>query len=144
MNRFASFRPAIAGRRLTGPSIDRPSTGRSSVGKSLGALALLAAVALGGCSTSVEDIGSTAVDPAKFTFYKCPDLIVYNRGMLNREQELRKLMEKAEAGTGGQFVSAIAYQSEYLSVRGDLNLIQKVAAEKNCDIPKRNSDRAIH
>jgi hypothetical protein len=115
-----------------------------SFGRSLVALAMLGAVMVGGCSTSVEDIGSTAVDPAKFTFYKCPDLVTYNRTILKREQELRQLMEKAESGTGGQFVSAIAYQSEYLSVRGDLNLIQKVAAEKNCDIPKRNSDRAIH
>lgn len=123
MNRFATFRQVFASRR---------------------ALVLLAALTLGGCSTSMEDLGSTAVDPAKFTFYKCPDLITYNRGMLTREKELRQLMEKAEAGSGGQFVSALAYQSEYLSVRGDLNLIQKVAAEKNCDIPKRNSDRAIH
>jgi hypothetical protein len=139
MNRFDCFRAVFAGRR---PAM--PSTARSFVGRVLGALAVLAAVTVGGCSTSIEDIGSTAVDPAKFTFYKCPDLIRYNTAQLKREQDLRQLMERAEAGAGGQFVSAIAYQSEYLAVRGDLNLIQKVAAEKNCDIPKRNSDRAIH
>jgi hypothetical protein len=139
MNRFDCFRAVFAGRR---PAV--LSTGRSSVGRSLGALAVLAAVTAGGCSTSLEDIGSTAVDPAKFTFYKCPDLIQHNTAQLKREQDLRQLMEKAEAGAGGRFVSAIAYQSEYLAVRGDLNLVQKVAAEKNCDIPKRNSDRAIH
>jgi hypothetical protein len=124
MKRFASFRVVLS----------RP----------LSALAMLAAVTAGGCSTSLDDIGSTAVDPAKFTFYKCPDLIQRNTVTLKREMELRELMQKAESGAGGQFVSALAYQSEYLSVRGDLNLIQKVAAEKNCDIPKRNSDRAIH
>jgi hypothetical protein len=138
MNRIASFHATLISRRFAGGQM------RTFIGKSVGALVLFAAVTLGGCSTSLEDLGSSTQDPAKFTFYKCPDLINYNTNVVRREKELRQLMEKAESGAGGQFVSALAYQSEYLSVRGDLNLIQKVAAEKNCDIPKQGSDRAIH
>jgi hypothetical protein len=104
-----------------------------------GALAAL----LAGCVGSIEDIGMATVDPAKFTFYNCPDLIARNRVAIARERELRELMERAAGSPGGALVNALAYRSEYVSVRGELNLLQKVAAEKKCDIPQWQSDSVI-
>jgi hypothetical protein len=96
-----------------------------------GALAAL----LAGCSTGADVIGTAMVDPAQFTFYKCPDLIARNRAAMVRQRELRDLMDKAEKETGGALVSAMAYRSEYVSLGGELRLLHQVAAEQNCTLP---------
>jgi hypothetical protein len=101
------------------------------------------AALLAGCAGSIENVGMATVDPAKFTFYNCDDLAARNRNVIARERELRDLMARAAAGPGGALVNALAYRSEYVSVRGELSLLRKVAAEKNCDIPQWKSDKVI-
>jgi len=107
----------------------------------LGACAFAALLA--GCAGSVDDIGLVTVDPAKFTFYNCADLATRNKQVINRERELRDLMERAEAGPGGAFASALAYRSEYVSVRGELKLLQQVAVEKKCELSQWRSEKVI-
>ena len=107
----------------------------------LGACAFAALLA--GCAGSVDDIGLVTVDPAKFTFYNCADLATRNKQVIKRERELRNLMERAEAGAGGALASALAYRSEYVSVRGELKLLQQVAVEKKCELSQWKSEKAI-
>jgi hypothetical protein len=107
---------------------------------SLGACAF---ALLAGCAGSVDTVGLVTVDPAKFTFYNCADLATRKRSVVARERELRDLMERAEAGPGGALVSVLAYRSEYVSVRGELKLLQKVAIEKKCKVTQWQSEKVI-
>jgi hypothetical protein len=44
-------------------------------------------------------------------------------------------MAKAErGGAAGGVVSTLAYRSDYMAVRGEMNLLQKTAVEKKCDL----------
>jgi hypothetical protein len=108
-----------------------------------GLFAGLLAALLAGCSTSADIVGTALVDPAQFTFYKCPDLIARYRTAMERERELRELMDRAAKDAGGALVNALAYRSDYVAVRGELNLLHKVAAEKNCTLPQLQSEKAI-
>src|SRR5262245_52676656 len=55
----------------------------------------------------------------------------------NRELELKLLMDKAEQGTGGSVVNVIAYQTDYVTAREELKVIDATARTKNCDAPGR-------
>ena len=46
--------------------------------------------------------------------------------------ELEQLMARAAQGAGGEFVNAIAYRSEYLQAQGELEVLAKTAAAKQC------------
>ncbi len=45
-------------------------------------------------------------------------------------------MKKAEADTGGSVVHALAYKPEHISVRGSLDQVRRVEADKNCEPAK--------
>jgi hypothetical protein len=94
----------------------------------VGALCL----ALAGCSTSLEDVGSLYVAPGKFDFLECPDLAKRSVAASQREQELTSLMDRANQGTGGPVVNALVYSEELKTVRAELMLLHKTANEKKC------------
>jgi hypothetical protein len=94
------------------------------------ALALLAA-ALSGCA-GMSDQTATLVAPGKFDFYNCQDIERYAETTRKRQTELEQLMARSAQGPGGAFVNAIAYRTEYLQARGELDLLAKTAAEKQC------------
>ena len=53
-------------------------------------------------------------------------------------------MAKASQGFGGELVSAIAYRTEYLQVRGDIDLLVKTSEEKQCVTRSTwSSERAV-
>lgn len=68
----------------------------------------------------------------KYNFYNCEQLAAQARETGNREQELRAAMTRASSGPGGDFVNAMAYKSEFLSVQGDLKEMEAAAQSKNC------------
>lgn len=94
----------------------------------------MAALAAGltGCAIDGNNVGGAFVDPAKFTFYHCDDLARRAEALATRERQLRTDMAKAEQGAGGELVSTLAYRGDYLSVRGELTLLEKTAADKKC------------
>jgi hypothetical protein len=47
-----------------------------------------------------------------------------------------RVNEKAEADTGGSVVNALAYKPEHISVRGSLDQVRRVEADKNCEPAK--------
>lgn len=98
-------------------------------------VAVLSAASLSACASggSTEDrLGRLLAAPNKYLLYTCPQLAVAATGTLAAEKHLEAMMEKAGKGAGGRFVSAVAYQPEYLQLRGDMTEIRRYSAEKGC------------
>jgi hypothetical protein len=89
---------------------------------------------LAGCALDGANVGSAFVDPSKFIFYQCDDLNRRAQGLVTREKQLREDMAKAEQGAAGELISTLAYRTDYLAVRGEMNLLQKTAADKKCEL----------
>jgi hypothetical protein len=104
---------------------------------------VLAGLTLAGCGMS-DGYGSLVVDPAHYAAYHCNDLVAQQATLQKREQELRNLMDKASEGTGGGAIVAMAYRSDYESVLSQEKLLQRTAAEKNCElVPTYRSDQTV-
>ena len=89
------------------------------------------AVAVAGCA-SEDTTGRFLVAPDKFVLYNCAQLNDAAQNNYARQQELEKLMAKAERGSGGTIVSDMAYRPEYVQLRGEMNELRRTTAEKNC------------
>ena len=95
-------------------------------------IAVLLAASLGGCSTSLNVIGDPFVAPAKFQFLRCEDIAKRLVTTQAREQELRILMNRASADTGGSAVNLLVYQPDYQTVQSELRQLHEAAVEKHC------------
>jgi len=115
----------------------------------IGLIGGLAAGALGGCGVSEQGIGTLTLDPGQYVLYHCNDLVGRLKGLINREKELRNLMDKAGESTGGALIGALSYGTEYETVLSEQKLVRRVAAEKKCDLgplgprPPYQSDQTI-
>jgi hypothetical protein len=97
--------------------------------------------ALGGCASSYfSAVSDPFVAPKKFQFLRCEDIAKRLVTTRTREQELRTLMDRAAAGTGGSAVSLFAYQPEYQTVQSELQQLKQEAVEKNCPPPPAKVD----
>jgi hypothetical protein len=105
----------------------------------LGTAALLVA-SLGGCTTSLNVISDPFVAPAKFQFLRCEDIAKRLVATQAREQELRGLMDRASASTGGSAVNMLVYQADYQTVQSELRQLHEVAVEKQCPDETRKAD----
>ena len=115
----------------------------------IGLIGGLAAGALGGCGVSEQGIGTLTLDPGRYALYHCNDLVGYLKGLINREKELRNLMDKAGESTAGALIGALSYRTDYETTLSDEKLVRRVAAEKKCDLgplgppPTYQSDQTI-
>jgi hypothetical protein len=100
--------------------------------RKLGATAALLVASLGGCTTSFNIIGDPTMTPAKFQFLRCEDIAKRLVATQAREQELRGLMDRASAGTGGTAVNMLVYQPDYRTVQSELRQLHETAMEKQC------------
>jgi hypothetical protein len=109
-----------------------------------GALIRVAAAAvLAACSMS-NGPGTLMVDPGRYSVLHCKDLISQWNSLNSREQELRKLQDKASEGTGGAMIGAISYRADYEAVLSDKKLVQRAANDQNCALtPTYQSDQTI-
>jgi hypothetical protein len=88
-------------------------------------VATVAAV-LAGCSADIASYALVTTD--KYQYYDCDSLADQVRAMTKREKDLEELMAKA-----GPVVSAVSYQADYVSVRGELRELRRTAAQKHCE-----------
>ena len=95
--------------------------------------AVVALLVMGGCAGTEDTIGQVLVAPGYYEFYNCQQLAAAAKPLRVRLQELDELMTKSSSGAGGGLVNAMAYQPDYLSVRGQLNELSRTATAKNCD-----------
>ncbi len=114
------------------------------------AAAAFAAGLLSGCASD-DSAARFLVAPDKYVLYTCEEIAREIPVKMAREQELRALMVKAGDDPSGRLVSSLAYDPEYLSVRGEMNDLRASAAAKNCNAPPaaqapaaRTSGNAIH
>jgi hypothetical protein len=96
------------------------------------AAALLFVGLLSGCAIAPDNFADVFVDPTKYDFQPCATLVKQQEGLVKRERELRQLMDKAEQGAGGTVINAVAYRTDYLNARGELQLVQEVMQRKEC------------
>jgi hypothetical protein len=131
---------------IHGKSADWPPRLAAKVGvrtKWRSALSSFAMLALTGCGLS-DGAGALFVDPGRYTLYHCDDLATRRKALITRENELRGLIERAGESPGGAVVGSIAYRSEYDSVLAEEKLLQRNAAEKNCNFASPlQSDQTI-
>jgi len=108
------------------------------------AISVLAVLALGGCGSSEDGVGTFVVDPAHYSLYACKDLIARLKVLRTRERDLRNLMDRANDGGGGAVIGTLAYRTDYETVLGEQKVLQRTAAEKKCDlVPIYQSDQTI-
>jgi len=72
------------------------------------------------------------VNPAHYDLYNCEQLNKARKETAARVAELQGLMAKAETGFAGALMSGLAYQSDFLATRGQLDLIDQKRAEIHC------------
>jgi len=88
---------------------------------------------LAGCASTVE--GPLLFgDAGKYQYYDCDQLATAAKSQIKREQELKELINRAEGGAGGIFVSLLAYKSDYVAVEEDIRILETTARNKNCPI----------
>lgn len=73
------------------------------------------------------------VNPDKFRFHTCPQLAREMTKLHDRSRELRALYDKATRDS--PLVARAAYEADYLSTVGNMQLIEAAARERNCDPP---------
>jgi hypothetical protein len=85
------------------------------------------------CACAGGDMaGSLLVAPGKYDHYTCQQIADRQKLAAARERELRGLIEKAEREAAGVVVSALAYQTEYATARGDVRLLEETGRRKEC------------
>jgi len=107
----------------------------SNVKRRLRRFAVIAALAaaLSGCAMSDDSMARFVVAPDKYLLYNCEEIAREAKTAAAREQELHRLMVRASADPAGRLVSGIAYDSDYLTVRGELNELRAAAVSKHCE-----------
>jgi hypothetical protein len=94
------------------------------------------ALSLGGCATSVSDIGDNMTlafaDPAKYDYYDCKLLEAERKRLKTSIEDLERLMAKAETGAAGPVVAELAYRNDYIAYRGQQKLAEKAWQRNNC------------
>ena len=85
--------------------------------------------------TGCAAISDTAlIAPGAFDHYSCQDIEARTKTTQTRHTELEQLMARSARGPGGEFVNAIAYRTDYLQASGELKVLAKAAADKQCAI----------
>jgi hypothetical protein len=92
-------------------------------------------LALGACASGGDTGLLILADPGKYQYHNCTQLAEARTKALDRQKELKGLIDKAEQGAGGVFVGAIAYRSDYVAVGQDLQTLEATAREKKCPPP---------
>jgi hypothetical protein len=89
-------------------------------------------LATAGCSATSELGAMIFADPGKYQYRTCDEIVKAAQVTAARQKTLRELIDKAEQGAGGAFVSTIAYRGEYRTVTEELVVIEETARAKNC------------
>jgi hypothetical protein len=99
-------------------------------------LSLTLTLGLGGCATSVSEIGDNMTlafaDPAKYDLYDCKLLETERKTIKTKIEELERLMAKAQTGTAGPVVAELAYRNDYIAYRGQQKLAEKAWQRNKC------------
>ncbi|QAU46268.1 twin-arginine translocation pathway signal [Bradyrhizobium guangzhouense] len=93
---------------------------------------VVAGFALSGCASVSETIAPAFADPARYDLYDCKQLETERKAMAHRTEDLQRLMDKAETGTGGAVVAELAYRNDYITARGQAQMVEDVWRRNKC------------
>jgi hypothetical protein len=120
-----------------GPS-GRPVPGHSGGGRAgpaaVGCVCILIAGTLVGCSMS-DGVGSFMVNPSRYSAYHCDALVSRLSQLIEQQNDLRNLMDKASEGGGGAVIGTLSYRSDYEKALSEEKLLRRTAVEKKCQLP---------
>ena len=109
-------------------------------------VALIFSALLAACASEISNplAGGAFVDPGKYEFYSCDQIAANRKGVVDKLEKLKLLMDKAEKGAGGAVVNVIAYKGDYVMAQDELKLIDATARDKKCKTPENwSSSSAI-
>lgn len=90
---------------------------------------------LAACSTSDDRVLRLFSSPGKYHVNDCGQLKNIGVSLEARIKELETLTAKAKEDAGGGLVSALSYEPEIFTVRGDIAELQREQASQNCTAP---------
>ena len=97
------------------------------------ALLVALVLPLAACSTTSDPLVAAATAPGQYDLYDCPAIKVEGEKVATRLRELEGLMARAGRGPAGGLVNATTYQPEYITERGKMKQLRRVATEKHCN-----------
>ncbi len=106
------------------------------VWKSVRLAVLVLPHAVAGCAGMSPVVDNIIMDPTYFDTLNCRDLVTQLQGANARVNELITLMQKSSGGSGGTFVNALAYQTDYAKARATQKYAEESARQKGCDLSK--------
>jgi hypothetical protein len=113
----------------------RERSGRGRAGPAaVGLVCILTAGTLVGCSMG-DGVGSFMVNPSRYSAYHCNALVSRLSELIEEQNDLRNLMDKASEGGGGSVIGTLSYRSDYEKALGEEKLLRRTAAEKKCQLP---------
>jgi hypothetical protein len=95
-------------------------------------VALLVPAILAACTSALENPVTVFADPGKYEFHNCEQLAVQRIAAKTRQEELKRLMNRAEQSTGGTLVNVLAYKGDYVAVTEELKVIDMTLRVKKC------------
>jgi hypothetical protein len=109
------------------------------------AAAVVMTSALASCGSISEDTARMIfAAPGKFDDKTCQELESLISSNRSRQKDLEQLMAKSSQAPSGGFVNIIAYRTDYVQGRGDLQLLIKASEGKQCVVDsKYSSGRAV-
>jgi hypothetical protein len=97
------------------------------------AAAVLIAFSCAGCSMVLDDNSAVfSAAPGKYDYLDCKGIADRTSANSKRTAELDNLMQRANQGAGGKFVSTMVYKDEYNAVQADQIALRQVSDEKRC------------
>jgi hypothetical protein len=94
----------------------------------MAAIALL----LSACTSAGDNPQRALVAPGKYILYDCVQLAPVEARLVARNRELERLKTRAKQGGGGDLVSALVYEPDYLQNLGELDDVRREQTEKKC------------
>jgi hypothetical protein len=92
-----------------------------------------------------QSAASAFTAPGKFNVYACVDLDLRAKELHRRQAELEQLMGRASQTADGALLNTIAYRTEYLQVRGELEELSKAINDKRCSTESKwSSGRTVY
>ena len=99
-------------------------------------VAALAAATLGaGCSVDSSTLQTALVMQSTYDPMPCPEVVQKYKSSEGRMKELTALMEKS----GNPIANAIAYDTEYATVRANWQFSKEAAERKGCDLTSQGA-----
>jgi hypothetical protein len=115
---------------------DKPSPARAALIALAGSGLLAGVVLLSACSSAGDSQLTFFADPSVYQYHSCDQIANIRKDWSTREQELRELMARAEKSTGGAVINVIAYQTDYVTAREQVGVLDATARSKNCATPE--------